>query len=63
MRKRENGIELYRSNVSVSHWNWYKFQADCDKESCYFSNKHPSSQACGFSSSHVWMLELDYKEI
>ena len=22
----------------------------------------PSSQSCGFSSSHVWMWELDYKE-
>ena len=27
-----------------------------------FANKHPSSQSCGFSSSHVWMWELDYKE-
>ena len=28
----------------------------------YFTNKGPSSQSYGFSSSHVWMLELDYKE-
>ena len=28
----------------------------------YFANKGPSSQSYGFSSSHVWMLELDYKE-
>ena len=27
-----------------------------------FVNKGPSSQGCGFSSSHVWMWELDYKE-
>ena len=27
-----------------------------------FANKSPSSQGCGFSSSHVWMWELDYKE-
>ena len=26
------------------------------------ANKGPSSQSYGFSSSHVWMLELDYKE-
>ena len=26
------------------------------------SNKGLSSQGCGFSSSHVWMWELDYKE-
>ena len=28
----------------------------------YFSDKHPSSQRYGFSSSHVWMWDLDYKE-
>ena len=28
----------------------------------YFANKGPSSQSCGFSSGHVWMWELDYKE-
>ena len=27
-----------------------------------FVNKVPSSQGYGFSSSHVWMWELDYKE-
>ena len=27
-----------------------------------FVNKGPSSQGYGFSSSHVWMWELDYKE-
>ena len=27
-----------------------------------FVNKGPSSQNYGFSSSHVWMWELDYKE-
>ena len=26
------------------------------------TNKGPPSQGCGFSSSHVWMWELDYKE-
>ena len=26
------------------------------------ANKGPSSQSSGFSSSHVWMWELDYKE-
>jgi len=28
----------------------------------YFANKGPSSQSYGFSSSHVWMWELDCKE-
>ena len=29
---------------------------------CYFANKGLSSQSYRFSSSHVWMWELDYKE-
>ena len=32
------------------------------KKRHYFANKCPSSQGCGFSSGHVWMWELDYKE-
>ena len=28
----------------------------------YFANKGPTSQSYGFSSSHVWIWELDYKE-
>ena len=33
------------------------------KQRHYFANKGLSSQSSGFSSSHVWMRELDYKEI
>ena len=32
------------------------------KQKHYFANKGLSSQSYGFSSSHVWMWELDYKE-
>ena len=32
------------------------------KQRHYFPNKGPSSQGYGFSSSHVWTWELDYKE-
>ena len=32
------------------------------KQRHYFANKCPSGQSYGFSSSHVWMWELDYKE-
>ena len=32
------------------------------KQRHYFANKGPSSQGYGFSNSHVWMWELDYKE-
>ena len=33
------------------------------KQRHYSANKGPSSQSYGFSSSHVWMCKLDYKEI
>ena len=32
------------------------------KQRHYFANKGLSSQSYGFSGSHVWMWELDYKE-
>ena len=32
------------------------------KQRHYFTNKGPSSQSSGFSSSHVWMWELDCEE-
>ena len=32
------------------------------KQRHYLANKGPSSQSYGFSNSHVWIWELDYKE-
>ena len=32
------------------------------KQRNYFANKGPFSQGCGFSTSHVCMWDLDYKE-
>ena len=32
------------------------------KQRHYFANRGPSSQGYGFSSGHVWMWELNYKE-
>ena len=32
------------------------------KQRYYFTNKGPSSQSYDFSSNHVWLWELDYKE-
>ena len=32
------------------------------KQRHYFANKRPSSQGYGFSSGHVWILELYFKE-
>ena len=33
-----------------------------NKQRLYFADKGLSSQSYGFSNSHVWMWELDYKE-
>ena len=53
---------------------WYEkmlapWKKSCDqprqhikKQRHYFANKGPSSQSYGFSSSQVWMWELDHKE-
>ena len=32
------------------------------KQRHYFANKGPFRQSCGFSSSHVWVWELDHKK-
>ena len=51
-------------NLTLAPW-----KKSCDqprqyikKQRHYFANKGPSSQSYDFSSSHVWMWELDYKE-
>ena len=47
---------------------WYleekldKCRQHIKKQRYYLPNKCPSSQNYSFSSSHVWMWELDYKE-
>ena len=56
----------------LQRWNW-KTIASCresydqprkhiKKQRHYFANKDLSSQSYDFSSSHIWMWELDYKE-
>ena len=40
----------------------YETRQHIKKQRHYFANKGPSSQGYGFSSSHVWMWELDHKE-
>ena len=43
---------------------WKKAMTNLDSvlKSRDITNKDLSSQSCGFSSSHVWMWELDYKK-
>ena len=40
-----------------------KYRQHIKKQRHYFADKGLFSQSYGFSSSHVWMRELDYKEI
>ena len=40
----------------------HKIRQHIKRQRHHFVNKSPYSQSYGFSSSHVWMWELDYKE-
>ena len=42
--------------------NYDQTRQHMKKQRHYFAKISPSSQSYGFSSSHVWMWELDYKE-
>ena len=48
----------------LTHWkeSYDQPRQHIKKQRHYFANKGPSGQGYGFSSSHVWMWELDYKE-
>ena len=53
------------SNTSLNIWKFtvqVLLKPGLDNFEHYFANKGPSSQGYGFSSGHVWMWELDYKE-
>ena len=41
---------------------YFKYVVYIKKQRHYFANKGLSSQGYGFSSGHVWMWGLDYKE-
>ena len=58
-RKPSQTFLIYSSSSTTSfpHHCWLR-----SEQRHYFANKGPSSQGYGFSSSHVWMWELDYKE-
>ena len=48
----------------LAPWNksYHKPRQHIKKQRHYFADKCPSSQSYGFSSSHVWMWELEHKE-
>ena len=59
-----------KSRTRLSNWTELKIWKESydqsrqhiKKERHYLTNKGLSSEGYGFSSSHVWMWELDYKE-
>ena len=50
-----------KDTCSLEEKLWQTWAA-IKKQKYYFADKGPSSQSHGFSSSHVWMWELVYKE-
>ena len=46
----------------LAPWKKIYDQPQHIKQRYYFANKNPSNQSYGFSSSHVWMWDLDHKE-
>ena len=55
---------LQMVNAGIAPWkkSYDETIQHIKKQRPYFTNKGPSSQSYGFSSSHVWMWELDNKE-
>ena len=50
--------------MTLAPWrkSYNKPRQHIKKQRHYFTDKGPYSQSHGFSSGHVWKLELDYKE-
>ena len=59
-------LQMVTAAMKLRHAPWNKSydqpRQPIKKQRHYFANKGPSSQGYGFSSGHVWMWELDYKE-
>ena len=59
-------LQMVTVTMKLKDAPWKKSYDQCrqhiKKQRHYFANKGPSSQSYGFSSSHVWMWDLDYKE-
>ena len=53
-----------RNSKTSTPWkkSYHQPRQHIKKQRHYFANKGPSGQGYGFTSGHVWMWELDYKE-
>ena len=54
--------EIKRSLLAPWKKSYDQLRQHIKKQRHYFANKGLCSQGYGFSSSHVWIWELDYKE-
>ena len=52
----------HKDSDTTEQLKWTELRQCNNKLSHHFANKSPSSQSYGFSSSHVWIWELDHKE-
>ena len=57
-----NIAKVSKNTLASQKKTYNKPRQDIKKQWHCFADKAPSSQSYGFSSSHVWMWELDYKE-
>ena len=57
-------VLLLQHNKTLTPWkkNYDQPRQHMKKQRPYFASKDPYSQSYGFSSSHVWMWALNYKE-
>ena len=59
-------LQMVIATIELKDTPWKESYDQCrqhiKKHRHYFANKGLSSQSCGFSNSHIWMWELDYKE-
>ena len=55
-------MRVYIGNQAPWKKNYDKSRQYIKKQRHYFADKGLSSEGYGFSSRHVWLLELDYKE-
>ena len=62
-RNRLNYSQLKENYSQPWKKSYDKPRQHIKKDRHYFTDKGLSSQSYGFSSSHIWMCELDHKEI
>ena len=58
----KGGLEVFKRPLLLGRKVMTNLDSILKSRDIYFANKGPSNQSYGFSSSHVWMWELDHKE-